>query len=498
MSETTADRLRALGIALPAPAAAAANYIPVQRSGNLVIVSGQLPMEAGTVRYKGKLGGGVTLEDGQAAARLCAINILAQVKAACGDLDRVAACLRLGGFVACTPEFADHPEGDQRRLRPDGRGPGRGRAAMPALRSACPACRSMLRSRSRRCSRSLSRCARRLRRPPGPHVTSIAGVEAAAWDGWSRRPPFLSHAFLNAMEASGSACEETGWLPFHLVVEEAGPAVAAPRSTSRAIPTASTCSTMAGRGLSPRRRALLPEAAGRRCRSRRCRGRGCWRRVPAPRGPDRSLVGGHPPARPVLAARELLHAGRSGMHWRGRLSPAPRHPVPLGQPGLSRFSGLARGAQEHQAQDGAQGARAGPCRRRHSRGGAWRGAASRALEEFFPFYLATVDKRWGNAYLSRDFFRRLGATCADRIVLVVARHEGQMVGGRPQPARRRTRSTAGSGAAWRSSSSSTSRPATIRRSSSPSATGCSGSRPARKGSTSCIAATPRSGPTAPT
>jgi enamine deaminase RidA (YjgF/YER057c/UK114 family) len=110
MSETTADRLRALGIALPAPAAAAANYIPVQRSGNLVIVSGQLPMEAGTVRYKGKLGGGVTLEDGQAAARLCAINILAQVAATCGDLDRVAACLRLGGFVACTPEFADHPK----------------------------------------------------------------------------------------------------------------------------------------------------------------------------------------------------------------------------------------------------------------------------------------------------------------------------------------------------------------------------------------------------
>ena len=110
MSETTADRLRALGIALPAPAAAAANYIPVQRSGNLVIVSGQLPMEAGTVRYKGKLGGGVTLEDGQAAAKLCAINILAQVAATCGDLDRVAACLRLGGFVACTPQFADHPK----------------------------------------------------------------------------------------------------------------------------------------------------------------------------------------------------------------------------------------------------------------------------------------------------------------------------------------------------------------------------------------------------
>ena len=110
MSETVADRLRGLGIELPTPAAAAANYIAVRRSGNLVIVSGQLPMEAGAVRYKGKLGGGVSLEDGQAAARLCGINILAQVDATCGGLDRVAACLRLGGFVACTPDFTDHPK----------------------------------------------------------------------------------------------------------------------------------------------------------------------------------------------------------------------------------------------------------------------------------------------------------------------------------------------------------------------------------------------------
>lgn len=110
MSETVADRLRALGIELPAPAAAVANYIPVRISGNLAIVSGQLPMAAGAVRYKGKLGAGVSVEDGQAAARLCAINLLAQLHAACGGLDRIAACLRLGGFVACTPEFTDHPK----------------------------------------------------------------------------------------------------------------------------------------------------------------------------------------------------------------------------------------------------------------------------------------------------------------------------------------------------------------------------------------------------
>ena len=110
MSETVADRLRALGIELPAPAAAVANYIPVRISGNLAIVSGQLPMQAGAVRYQGKLGAGVSVEDGQAAARLCAINLLAQLHAACGGLDRIAACLRLGGFVACTPEFTDHPK----------------------------------------------------------------------------------------------------------------------------------------------------------------------------------------------------------------------------------------------------------------------------------------------------------------------------------------------------------------------------------------------------
>lgn len=111
MAQTIAERLQELGIELPTPPAAAANYVPVRGSENLLVVSGQLPMEGGQVRYKGKLGGSVGLEEGQAAARLCAINILAQVKAHCGgDLDRIVACVRLGGFVACTPDFTDHPK----------------------------------------------------------------------------------------------------------------------------------------------------------------------------------------------------------------------------------------------------------------------------------------------------------------------------------------------------------------------------------------------------
>lgn len=105
------QKLQELGIELPKPAAALANYVPVARSGNLVFVSGQLPIENGTVRYKGKLGAEVGPEDGAAAARLCGINILAQVKAACSDdLERVVRCVRLGGFVACTPDFVDHPK----------------------------------------------------------------------------------------------------------------------------------------------------------------------------------------------------------------------------------------------------------------------------------------------------------------------------------------------------------------------------------------------------
>lgn len=111
MSASIPQRLKELGIELPTPAAAAANYVPVRRSGNLLVVSGQLPMEDGAVRYRGKLGGGVSLEEGQAAARLCAINILAQVRAACdGNWGGVAACVRLGGFVACAPDFTDHPK----------------------------------------------------------------------------------------------------------------------------------------------------------------------------------------------------------------------------------------------------------------------------------------------------------------------------------------------------------------------------------------------------
>ncbi len=104
-------RLQELGISLPAAPAPAANYVPYQWAGKLLVISGQLPMRDGAVAYTGKIGQGVSLEDGVAAARLCMINILAQAKAACdGDLDRIARCVRLGGFVNCTDDYVDQPK----------------------------------------------------------------------------------------------------------------------------------------------------------------------------------------------------------------------------------------------------------------------------------------------------------------------------------------------------------------------------------------------------
>ncbi len=111
MAGTVEQRLRDMGVELPAPAAPAANYIPYVVTGNLVYVSGQVTIADGEVRYIGKIGDNLSVEDGYQAARLCAINLLAQVREACyGDLDRVQQVVKLGGFVNSTPDFTNHPE----------------------------------------------------------------------------------------------------------------------------------------------------------------------------------------------------------------------------------------------------------------------------------------------------------------------------------------------------------------------------------------------------
>jgi enamine deaminase RidA (YjgF/YER057c/UK114 family) len=98
-------RLAALGIVLGAPVAPVANYVPFVRTGGLLFVSGQIPVREGVVAWRGKLGDGVSLAEGQAAARQCMINLLGQVQAAVGSLDAVSRVVRLGGFVAAAPGF---------------------------------------------------------------------------------------------------------------------------------------------------------------------------------------------------------------------------------------------------------------------------------------------------------------------------------------------------------------------------------------------------------
>ncbi len=110
MGQTVSERLAELGIELPDPVAPVATYVPFVKVGALVFVSGQVPVKDGKLAYRGKVGQVYELDQAREAARLVGINILAVVKAACdGDLERVRRCVKLGGFVNCTPDFVHQP-----------------------------------------------------------------------------------------------------------------------------------------------------------------------------------------------------------------------------------------------------------------------------------------------------------------------------------------------------------------------------------------------------
>jgi enamine deaminase RidA (YjgF/YER057c/UK114 family) len=107
---TPEARLEELGIALPAPVAPVAAYLPCVRTGDLVYVSGQVPLAAGSPTATGRLGAGVSLDDGVTAARQCAVNVLAALKAELGELSRVRRVVKVTGFVASDPGFTDQPK----------------------------------------------------------------------------------------------------------------------------------------------------------------------------------------------------------------------------------------------------------------------------------------------------------------------------------------------------------------------------------------------------
>ena len=106
-----AARLAELGLELPMAAAGLGAYVPWSRSGRIVMTSGQFPWSDGSLAYRGRLGDTVSVEEGYQAARLCALNAIAQLDDACGgDLTRVARVLRLEGSLLCVPDFVDHAD----------------------------------------------------------------------------------------------------------------------------------------------------------------------------------------------------------------------------------------------------------------------------------------------------------------------------------------------------------------------------------------------------
>lgn len=105
------NRLAELGLTLPQAAKPIANYVPWVRTGNLVFISGQGPIADGKITLQGRLGDSISIEDGIKSARLSAINVIAQLKDACGgDLDKVVRIVKLVGFVNATHDFTDHPK----------------------------------------------------------------------------------------------------------------------------------------------------------------------------------------------------------------------------------------------------------------------------------------------------------------------------------------------------------------------------------------------------
>lgn|SRR5690349_18568307 len=110
MDDKVEARLATLGIALPEAPNPVANYVPSALAGNLLFISGQISKAGDGSIASGRLGGGLTVAEGRAAARLCALNILAQARAALGSLDRIGQIVRLNGFVNAAPEFTEHPQ----------------------------------------------------------------------------------------------------------------------------------------------------------------------------------------------------------------------------------------------------------------------------------------------------------------------------------------------------------------------------------------------------
>ena len=261
-------------------------------------------------------------------------------------------------------------------------------------------------------------------------VTRIAKVSSAAWDQLAPPDnPFLSHAFLDAAEASRSATEKTGWQPFHLILENGGRLIGAAPLYVKSHSYGEYVFDhgwaegyrRAGGSYYPKLLVAVP-----------------FTPVPGPR-----LLAEDENARATLIdslravtdqlALSSLHVNFCTAEEAGALEQAGflvRRGIQFHWQNQSfadfeAWLGGLKSAKRKMVRKEREQVRAAGVRIEAVHGDA---LTPDLLDEFFPLYLATVDKRWGNAYLSRDFFRRLGAGLRDRVVLVVARQEGRMVG----------------------------------------------------------------------
>ena len=261
-------------------------------------------------------------------------------------------------------------------------------------------------------------------------VTRISAIDPAAWDRLAPAGnPFLGHAFLDALEASKSVSDQTGWQPFHLVVEEGSRLVAAVPLYLKSHSYGEYVFDhgwaegyrRAGGSYYPKLLAAVP-----------------FTPVPGPR-----LLAEDDAARSVLidslkaVTRQLRLSSLHVTFCTGEEAVALRkagfllrrgiqfHWENQGFPDFGAWLDSLKSAKRKMVRKEREQVRAAGVTIEAVHGEAM---GQRVLDEFFPFYLATVDKRWGNAYLSRDFFRRLGAVgLKDKVVLMVARHEGRMV-----------------------------------------------------------------------
>ena len=482
--------------------------MPYVISGKQVFISGQVTMDNGALKYVGIVGKEISLDDAKAAARLCAINLLAQLKAAAGgDLDKVARCVKLGVFVNCVPGFDKQPEVANGASDPHRRSAGRARASMRAPRWARAHCSRQRRRGSGRGVRAGVTQDKIIARIAG----AASEIGAAAWnacanpDGADDPHPFTRYEFFAACEESGSATARsrmrrplpsgnrkltgaiTGLLPMYLKSHSQGEYVF-DHGWADAF-------QRAGGEYYPKLQASVPftPVTGRRLLIAANAPQEETRNALLAAGASavEQLDASSPQCITFMTEGEWKQAGALGylqrndqqFHWENA--------------GYNSFDDFLAALSFLQSGKNLRKERAAVA----AEGVSFDWLSGRDITEkahwdtFFEFYMDTGGRKWGRPYLTREFFSRLGDTMGEQVVLILAKRAGHYIAGalnlREGKAFLFGRNW---GCTGEHSIPCISRPAIIRRSTTRSRTNFPASKPARRANTNCCAATCRSRP----